>query len=99
MNFIGELFKLKLIHERIAHRVIQQLLKEDTESHKTISKMDLEAAVNLLVTVGHELDRPQAKQWVDQYFQYLVLYAKKMNDKRMEFMVKDLEELRAAGWV
>jgi len=107
--FMGELFKLKLIHERILHRCIQHLLtntdsdKEpqggESKNNKIISKMDLEAAVNLLRSTGKELDRPQAKKWVDQYFNYLKHHSKLMGEKRMIFMVEDLEEIRKKRWV
>jgi len=105
MKFIGELFKLKLIHERIVHRCIQNLLTTerpaDNQSnpvHKPISKMDLEAAVNLLKTTGKDLDRVSAKKWVDQYFNYLRHHANSMKDKRLMFMVRNLEDLRQSCW-
>merc|ERR1719229_1423957 len=104
---MGELFKLKLIHERILHRCIQHLLTQgpekenagdDAKNNKMISKMDLEAAVNLIRSTGKELDRPQAKKWVDQYFNYLHHHSKLMGDKRMMFMVQDLEDVRKKAW-
>jgi len=103
MKFIGELFKLKLIHERITHSCIQHLLTNNNaptgEELVIISKMDLEAVVNLLKTTGKELDRVKAQTWVDQYFNYLKWHANKLKDKRIMFMVQNLEELRSKGWV
>jgi len=109
MKFIGELFKLKLIHERIVHRCIQNLLtsqaavtqkKMEQTSTATIpiSKMDLEAAVNLLKSTGKELDRQKAESWVNQYFNYLRFHANRMQDKRIMFMVVNLEDLRKNKW-
>jgi len=103
MKFIGELFKLKVIHERITHSCIQHLLTNDNaaagEECGIISMMDLEATVNLLKTAGKELDRVKAQSWVDQYFNYLHHHANNLRDKRIMFMVQNLEELRSNGWV
>jgi len=103
MKFIGELFKLKVIHERTAHSCIQHLLTNSNrasgEECGIISIMDLEATVNLLKTAGKELDRVKARSWVDQYFNYLNHHANKLRDKRIMFMVQNLEELRSDGWV
>jgi len=51
-----------------------------------------------LKTTGKELDREKAEKWVDQYFYYLRWHANNLKDKRIKFMVKNLEDLRNNNW-
>ena len=62
VKFIGELFKLQMLTERIMHRCIQRLLDEPAEE-------DIESACQLLITVGSALSGPKGKDTMDLSFE------------------------------
>ena len=62
VKFIGELFKLQMLTERIMHRCILKLLDEPAEE-------DIESACQLLITVGSALSGPKGKESMDRYFE------------------------------
>lgn len=61
VKFIGELFKLGMLTERIMHRCILKLLDEPAED-------DIESVCQLLKTVGASLSGPKGKGSMDMYF-------------------------------
>ena len=61
VKFIGELFKLQMLTERIMHRCILKLLDEPVEE-------DIESVCQLLKTVGPALSGPKGKEPMDMYF-------------------------------
>jgi len=61
VKFIGELFKLQMLTERIMHRCILKLLDEPAEE-------DIESVCQLLKTVGGALSGPKGKESMDMYF-------------------------------
>jgi len=95
VKFIGQLFKHRMIHEKIVHICINDLIKCDNNRMPT--KNDIEAVCNLLKTVGKELDHVKAKTWMDKYFKYLPRLAN-YHDKRTRFLVQDIQEMRLKGW-
>lgn len=68
VKFIGELFKLNMLTERIMHRCILQLLEEPAEE-------DIESVCQLLITVGSALSGPKGKDSMDQYFKKMKEFA------------------------
>ena len=64
IRFIGELFKLQMLTERIMHECVKQLLR-DPENPK---EEDIESVCKLLITVGSLLDTPKARAHIDVYF-------------------------------
>eukprot|EP00906_Rhabdomonas_costata_P027369 RCo038878 len=97
IRFISELYKRSLLSERIMHAVIKVLLL-DTD-HNDASHADLlEALCLMLQTVGGELDRQVAKQFMDHYFLRLEAIAANHPVVRIRFLVLDVIELRRAGW-
>ena len=62
VKFIGELFKLQMLTERIMHRCILKFLDEPDEE-------DIESACQLLITVGSALSGPKGKESMDLYFE------------------------------
>jgi len=64
IKFIGELFKLHMLAERIIHECIKKLLanSQDPEEEET------ESLCELLMIVGKQLDHPKAKDHMDAYF-------------------------------
>jgi translation initiation factor 4G len=61
VKFIGELFKLQMLSERVMHRCILKLLDEPAEE-------DIESVCQLLKTVGGALSGPKGKESMDMYF-------------------------------
>ena len=99
LRFIGELGKLEIIHEGILHRCIQQLLEKRRRSVADMAE-DLECLCQIMKTCGKVLDKPKAKNLMDQYFERMYLL-KSSGDlpSRIRFMLQDVIELRAAHWV
>ncbi|KZV65986.1 ARM repeat-containing protein [Peniophora sp. CONT] len=95
IRFIGELFKLQMLTERIMHECIKKLLGNIENPEEE----DIESLCTLLTTVGSVIDTPQARAHMDVYFSRMKGLAKseKVNS-RMAFMLQDVIELRSNGW-
>lgn len=102
--FIGELFKLKMLTDKIMHGcVIVTLLPASGQP----SYEDLEALCKLMYTVGKQLEAktkmPTSKNSaepspMDQYFRRLEEMASdKSNPRRIRFMLADLIDARKKG--
>lgn len=84
VKFIGELFKLQMLTERIMHECIKKLLSkiEDPEEE------EIESLCKLLTTVGQSLDTVKAKNHMDIYFQRMdVLSKNPMVASRVRYML------------
>jgi len=98
IRLIGELFKAKMIAERILHSCIGELLgKPKTDPPEE----NIEALVNLLATVGKELDASgKSADLMDAYFVRLQqLSASKRLASRLRFLCRDMLDLRKNNWV
>ncbi|TFY58487.1 hypothetical protein EVJ58_g6384 [Rhodofomes roseus] len=96
VKFIGELFKLQILTERIMHECVKKLLGT-VEKHE---KEEIESLCMLLTTVGQLLDTPKARAHMDVYFTRMKELTKNPNvNSRMQFMLVDLIELRERNWV
>ncbi|KAF9303184.1 hypothetical protein BGZ74_004217 [Mortierella antarctica] len=96
IHFIGELFKLQMLTEKIMHECVKKLLAnvKDPEEEET------EGLCKLMTTVGLQLDRPEAKSHLDVYFNRMIELTKNMKlASRIRFMVQDVIDLRANNWV
>ncbi|CAG8697051.1 2400_t:CDS:1, partial [Racocetra fulgida] len=62
--FIGELFKLNMLTERIIHQSIKKFLTV----HGVPEKEEMEGLCKLMTTVGQQLDHAKAKIHMDAYF-------------------------------
>jgi translation initiation factor 4G len=96
VRFIGELYKLGMLTERIMHLCIKKLLANATDPEEE----EIESLCKLLTTVGKTLDGPKAKQHIDIYFTRMA----EMRDapgvnSRMAFMLQDVIELRSRDWI
>lgn len=109
IRFIGELFRKGMLQERIMHECIMKLMgvavKDGslTTSHpgNTPDEENLESLCKLLTTMGKDLDRKGGGQGpMQSYFQYLekVLLKDKRLCSRINFMIKDVIDLRANRW-
>ncbi|KAI0311488.1 hypothetical protein OF83DRAFT_1271296 [Amylostereum chailletii] len=96
IRFIGELFKLQMLTERIMHECIKKLLSNVENPEEE----EIESLCKLLTTVGQMIDTPKARAHMDVYFSRMKELTKsKSVNSRMTFMLQDVVELREMKWV
>ncbi|KAF9012539.1 hypothetical protein BDQ17DRAFT_1271720 [Cyathus striatus] len=96
IKFIGELFKLQMLTERIMHECVKKLLGNVENPEEE----EIESLCKLLTTVGSILDTPKAKAHMDVYFSRMKELTKSQNvSSRMQFMLQDVIELRERKWI
>ncbi|KAJ6541560.1 armadillo-type protein [Mycena capillaripes] len=97
VKFIGELFKLQMLTERIMHECVKKLLGDvENPEEKEIS---LESLCTLMTTVGLLLDTQKARAHMDVYFSRMKELAKSRNFSwGVRFMLQDVIELREHKW-
>ncbi|CDR98941.1 hypothetical protein [Sporisorium scitamineum] len=97
VRFIGELFKLSMLTERIMHLCIKKLLANATDPEEE----EIESLCKLMTTVGKLLDTEKARGHMDVYFQRMKEMSKNEAaiNSRMRFMLIDVIELRESKWV
>lgn len=114
IRFIGELFKLQMLTERIMHECVKKLLSNVENPEEE----EIESLCKLLTTVGQLLDNAKARAHMDVYFTRMNELCKSPNvTSRMQFMLQvrssgynqtlktsnlpsqDVIELRARNWV
>lgn len=97
VRFIGELFKLGMLTERIMHECVKKLL--DYEG--TPEEAEVESLSSLLRTIGKQLDSSESKAAgrMDAYFERInQTVALPDLPSRLRFMLMDIIDLRKAGW-
>ncbi|KAL0571793.1 hypothetical protein V5O48_010167 [Marasmius crinis-equi] len=95
IRFIGELFKLQMLTERIMHECVKKLLGNVENPEEE----EIESLCKLLTTVGQSLDTPKARAHMDVYFSRMKELTKSLNvSSRMQFMLQDVIELRERKW-
>ncbi|KAL9115133.1 MAG: hypothetical protein Q9227_000927 [Pyrenula ochraceoflavens] len=98
VKFIGELFKLGMLTERIMHECVKKLLDYEGEPDEA----EVESLTSLLRTIGAQLDSSQderALKSMDVYFQRIDMTIKMESlPSRLRFMLMDVVDLRRAGW-
>ncbi|EMD33161.1 hypothetical protein CERSUDRAFT_118223 [Gelatoporia subvermispora B] len=96
IKFIGELFKLQMLTERIMHECVKKLLGNVENPEEE----EIESLCKLLSTVGKLLDTQKARAHMDVYFSRMKDMAKSNNvNSRMQFMLQDVIELRERNWI
>ncbi|KAH7909368.1 ARM repeat-containing protein [Hygrophoropsis aurantiaca] len=96
IKFIGELFKLQMLTERIMHECVKKLLGNVENPEEE----EIESLCQLLKTVGRILDNVKARAHMDVYFTRMRELGKSANvSSRMQFMLQDVIELRERKWV
>lgn len=110
IKFIGELYKLGMLKEKIMRFCIQSLLKleevqgADYLKFKNVDddemdEEDHEALCNLFVTIGSTIDNPKAAPYMQAYFEKIhVLSEDKSLSSRSRFAYQDLIDMRKMGW-
>ncbi|XP_030494551.1 eukaryotic translation initiation factor 4G [Cannabis sativa] len=95
IRLIGELYKKKMLTERIMHECIKKLLGQQ----ETPDEEDLEALCKLMSTIGEIIDHPKAKEHMDAYFDWMKTLSNNMKlSSRVRFMLKDAIDLRKNKW-
>ena len=96
VRFIGELYKLGMLTERIMHECVKKLV--DYES--TPDEAEVESLTSLLKTIGGQLDGSEkGHQMMDVYFGRIgQMVALPDLNSRLRFMLMDTVDLRKSGW-
>jgi len=85
IKFIGELFKLQMLTERIMHECVKKLLGNVENPEEE----EIESLCKLLTTVGQILDTNKARAHMDVYFSRMKELTKSGNvSSRMQFMLQ-----------
>ncbi|XP_031502543.1 eukaryotic translation initiation factor 4G isoform X2 [Nymphaea colorata] len=95
IRLIGELYKKKMLTERIMHECIKKLLGQFDDPDEE----DLEALCKLMSTIGAIIDHPIAKEHMDAYFDRMQkLSVNQKISSRVRFMLRDTIDLRRNKW-
>jgi len=95
IRVIGELYKKKMLTERIMHACIQKFLGQ----YQDPDAEDVEALCKLMSTIGEMIDHEKAKEHMDDYFDRMKTLSNNMNlSSRVRFMLKDAIDLRKNKW-
>ncbi|KAH9813232.1 armadillo-type protein [Melampsora americana] len=96
VRFLGELFNLNMLSERIMHECIKKLLSniEDPEEE------DIESLCRLMMTIGKKLDHEKANSHMNLYFTRMVIMTQSHNlSPRLRFMIQDVIDKRNDHWI
>ncbi|KAG8391468.1 hypothetical protein BUALT_Bualt01G0190900 [Buddleja alternifolia] len=95
IRLIGELYKKRMLTERIMHSCINKLLGQ----HQNPDEENIEALCTLMSTIGEMIDHPKAKEFMDAYFDIMAQLSNNMKlSSRVRFMLKDAIDLRKNKW-
>jgi translation initiation factor 4G len=97
VQFIGELYKLGMLTERIMHECVRKLL----EFTGVPDEAEIESLTKLLKTIGGNLDSTEkGRQFMSAYFARIdgIVQLEGL-PSRLMFMLMDIIDLRKAGWV
>lgn len=96
VQFIGELFKLGMLTERIMHECVRKLL----EFQGIPDEAEIESLTKLLRTIGGNLDSTdKGRGMMDAYFQRIQTIQDLPDlPSRLKFMLLDVVDLRRAHW-
>ncbi|XP_037074878.1 eukaryotic translation initiation factor 4 gamma 3-like, partial [Pollicipes pollicipes] len=95
IRFIGELYKLGMLTDRIMHQCIVKLVRDEHED-------SYECLCKLMTTIGQKLEKAEAARGKDLSSMFngfnKVIQEKKFSS-RIRFMLQDLIDMRKNGWV
>jgi len=96
VQFIGELYKLGMLTERIMHECVRKLL----DFSGAPDEAEIESLSKLLKTIGYNLDSTdKGRPMMDVYFDRIKSVIELPDlASRMKFMLMDVVDLRKAGW-
>ncbi|KAJ1294491.1 hypothetical protein BS78_01G150300 [Paspalum vaginatum] len=94
-GFIGELYKKRMLTERIMHECIKKLIGDLGNPNEE----NIEGLCKLMSTVGEVIDHPKAKECMDVYFEMMhKLSTSQKLPYRVRFLLRDLIDLRKEKW-
>lgn len=98
IKLIGELFKQKMIPEKIVHACITELLGQDKG---VPAEENVEALCQLMITVGKQLEESvKSKGFMDPYFRSLQDFSNNQKlPSRIRFMCRNVVDLRSNKWI
>ncbi|CAA2972934.1 eukaryotic translation initiation factor 4G-like isoform X2 [Olea europaea subsp. europaea] len=95
IRLIGELYKKKMLTEKIMHECIRKLLGQ----YQNPDEENVEALCKLMSTIGEMIDHSRAKEYIDAYFDRMLQLSNNMKlSSRVRFMLKDAIDLRKNKW-
>ncbi|AEE80027.1 eukaryotic translation initiation factor 4G [Arabidopsis thaliana] len=95
IRLIGELYKKRMLTEKIMHACIQKLLGYNQDPHEE----NIEALCKLMSTIGVMIDHNKAKFQMDGYFEKMkMLSCKQELSSRVRFMLINAIDLRKNKW-
>ncbi|KFK35226.1 hypothetical protein AALP_AA5G256700 [Arabis alpina] len=95
IRLIGELYKKRMLTEKIMHACILKLLGYDHDPHEE----NIEALCKLMSTIGVMIDHPKAKIRMDEYFGKMKMLSNKQElPSRVRFMLINAIDLRKNKW-
>ncbi|XP_074271960.1 eukaryotic translation initiation factor 4G-like [Silene latifolia] len=95
IRLIGELYKKRMLTERIMHECIKKLLGQ----YQKPDEENIEALCKLMSTIGEMIDHPKAKEHMDAYFDIMGQLSNDMKlSSRVRFMLRDAIDLRKNKW-
>ncbi|KAK8139223.1 Eukaryotic translation initiation factor 4 gamma [Apiospora sp. TS-2023a] len=96
VQFIGELYKLAMLTERIMHECVRKLV----DYSGVPDEAEVESLSKLLKTIGGNLDASEkGRLMMDAYFQRIQSMADMPElNSRLKFMLMDVIDLRRQGW-
>ncbi|XP_074555571.1 eukaryotic translation initiation factor 4G-like isoform X2 [Curcuma longa] len=95
IRLIGELYKKRMLTERIMHECIKKLLGQ----YQNPDEEDIEALCKLMSTIGEMIDHSKAKEHMDAYFDMMAtLSTNQQLSSRVRFMLRDAIDLRKNKW-
>ncbi|XP_056176793.1 eukaryotic translation initiation factor-like isoform X2 [Syzygium oleosum] len=99
IKLIGELWKQRMVTEKIVCHIVQELLGTDNKTCP--AEENVEAICQLFYTIGKQFDEvPKVRCRNDVYFDRLKeLTTDTQLAPRLRFMVKDVLDLRANNWI
>lgn len=96
VQFIGELFKLGMLTERIMHECVRKLLDFKDEPDEA----EIESLTKLLRTIGANLDSTEkGNAMMNAYFERISNLVETELPSRLKFMLLDIIDLRKAKWM
>ncbi|KIO33481.1 hypothetical protein M407DRAFT_17736 [Tulasnella calospora MUT 4182] len=95
VRFMGELFKVQILTERVIHETTKSLLFKT----KAPKEGEVERLCVLLTTIGQRLDTPKTSGHINIYFGRIEQLVEIKNlSSRHRFMLMDLIDLKKRNW-